>query len=26
LSPEAPDRDRLDLMARELRERMANLN
>ncbi len=26
LSPEAPDRDRLELMAKELRERLANLN
>jgi len=26
LSPEAPDRERLELMARELRERLANLN
>jgi regulator of sirC expression with transglutaminase-like and TPR domain len=26
LSPEAPDRERLDVMAKELRERLANLN
>lgn len=26
LSPEAPDRERLEVMAKELRERMANLN
>jgi regulator of sirC expression with transglutaminase-like and TPR domain len=26
LSPEAPDRERLDLMTKELRERLANLN
>jgi regulator of sirC expression with transglutaminase-like and TPR domain len=26
LSPEAPDRERLELMARDLRERLANLN
>lgn len=26
LSPEAPDRERLELMAKELRERLANLN